>query len=93
MALTARFAVVVGKFVAAGHALQEVLVTDAALPGQGFRQFQRVLSRLPAVFGFSFFGRLAFLAHGSFSQLHRFAFFAFGRCCWRFATNSESSPS
>src|SRR5262249_29676431 len=68
VALAARFAVVVSQFVAAGHALQKVLVADTALPGQDFRQFQRLFSRLLVVFGGSFFERLSLLAHGLFSS-------------------------
>jgi hypothetical protein len=64
MALAARFAVVVHQFVALGHALQEVLVADAALTGQDFRQFQRLLSRPLVVFGRSLGVRFSLLAHG-----------------------------
>src|SRR5437868_5558496 len=39
----ARLAVVVHRAVAAGHPLQEVLVADPPLAGQGAGQFQRVL--------------------------------------------------
>src|SRR5439155_9320880 len=68
VALAAGLAVVVSKFVAAGHALQEVLIADAALSGQGFRQFQRIVSRFPVVFGCSFFVRFSLLAHGLLSH-------------------------
>src|SRR5439155_13981179 len=64
----ARLAVIVHQLVAAGHAFQKVLLTDPALPGQAFRQFQRVVSRLPVVFGFALFVWLSFLTHGLLSQ-------------------------
>src|SRR5262249_32495018 len=85
VAQAARLAVVVHEVVAAGHALQKVLVADPALPGQAFGQFQRVLSRLPVVFGFPLFVRLSLLAHGLLSRHFSRAF--------AFFSNNSSQPS
>src|SRR5262249_3000153 len=65
MTLAARLAVMVHKLVAAGKAFQKVLVTDAPLPGQDFRQFQSVVSRLHVVVGLSLLVRLPLLGHDS----------------------------
>jgi hypothetical protein len=56
------------EFVAASRAFQEFLVTDRALSSQDFRQLQSVVCRFHVIFGFSFFERLSFLAHGLLSQ-------------------------
>jgi hypothetical protein len=57
----ARLAVVVDEPVAAGHALQEVLVADLPLADQDTGQFQGFLGRFPVVFGGPF------IFHGLFS--------------------------
>src|SRR5947209_11875198 len=77
----------VHEVAAAGHALQKVLVADPPLPGQDFGQFQRVVSRLPVVFGFSLFEWLSFLAHGLLSQGRHFP------SAFAFFSNNSSQPS
>ena len=70
VALAARLAAMVHKLVAAGHVFQKVLVTDAPLPGQDFRQFQSVVSRLPVIVRRPVFVRLSLLGHGFTAKGH-----------------------
>ncbi len=82
------------KIVAVGHAFEKTLVAHP-LPGQGFGEFQRVLSPFRESSGVrSSCGLLSQERHRwrvGVVVLH----FAFGRfsAFARFATNSESSPS
>src|SRR5262249_33392985 len=72
-ALATRRSVMVGQFVALGHALKKVLVTDAASPGKDFREFKRIIRRIQVIFRGSLSVRLSLLAHGLplSSFLHR----------------------